>query len=552
MLSSIVVQNFALIDRLTLNFNKGFTVITGETGSGKSILLGALNLILGERADYSVIRDKSIKTIVEANFDIQKYNLKNFFDENELDYLEETIVRREITAQGKSRAFINDTPVSLSVLKDFSERMINIHSQHQTIELRDSHFQLDLLDTLADSVSLRNEYTTLFNQWRKNTKEVSNLIELRSKLLLDADYNAFQANELAELNLEKEDYSKIENELNQLEHAEEIQQSFGYIIEVLSQEGTSGNVLDTFISLKAKMDRVASLHPDLYTLGERIKSVYIEIKDIGEEAITGLDSISADPNQLLALNSKLDKFNQALRKHNVNSQAELLQIFEKFNHSQTNIEEIDLQILELEKLVEILQKQVFEKATELELKRQKAIQPIENEVVGLLEELKLPDSRFVIQLSNLEHLTSKGRNEVHILFTANKGMEPKSIEKAASGGELSRLMLALQYLLSKKKQLPTIIFDEIDTGVSGEVAQRIGNLLAKMGAKMQLLAITHLPQVAGRGQFHWKVQKSHTDEKTLTKVLILDEKQRVEEIARLMSGDNINKAALENAKALMN
>jgi len=552
MLSSIVVQNFALIDRLTLNFNKGFTVITGETGSGKSILLGALNLILGERADYSVIRDKSIKTIVEANFDIQKYNLKNFFDENELDYLEETIVRREITAQGKSRAFINDTPVSLSVLKDFSERMINIHSQHQTIELRDSHFQLDLLDTLADSVSLRNEYTTLFNQWRKNTKEVSNLIELRSKLLLDADYNAFQANELAELNLEKEDYSKIENELNQLEHAEEIQQSFGYIIEVLSQEGTAGNVLDTFISLKAKMDKVASLHPDLSTLSERIKSVYIEIKDIGDEAITGLDSISADPNQLLALNSKLDKFNQALRKHNVNSQAELLQIFEKFNHSQTNIEEIDLQILELEKLVEILQKQVFEKATELELKRQKAIQDIENEVVGLLEELKLPDSRFVIQLSNLEHLTSKGRNEVHILFTANKGMEPKSIEKAASGGELSRLMLALQYLLSKKKQLPTIIFDEIDTGVSGEVAQRIGNLLAKMGEKMQLLAITHLPQVAGRGQFHWKVQKSHTDEKTLTQVLILDEKQRVEEIARLMSGDNINKAALENAKALMN
>ena len=552
MLSSIEVQNFALIDRLTLNFNKGFTVITGETGSGKSILLGALNLILGERADYSVIRDKSIKTIVEANFDIQKYNLKNFFDENELDYLEETIVRREITAQGKSRAFINDTPVSLSVLKDFSERMINIHSQHQTIELRDSHFQLDLLDTLADSVSLRNEYTTLFNQWRKNTKEVSNLIELRSKLLLDADYNAFQANELAELNLEKEDYSKIENELNQLEHAEEIQQSFGYIIEVLSQEGTSGNVLDTFISLKAKMDRVASLHPDLYTLGERIKSVYIEIKDIGEEAITGLDSINADPNQLLALNSKLDKFNQALRKHNVNSQAELLQIFEKFNHSQTNIEEIDLQILELEKLVEILQKQVFEKATELELKRQKAIPPIENEVVVLLEELKLPDSRFVIQLSNLEHLTSKGRNEVHILFTANKGMEPKSIEKAASGGELSRLMLALQYLLSKRKQLPTIIFDEIDTGVSGEVAQRIGNLLAKMGEKMQLLAITHLPQVAGRGQFHWKVQKSHIDEKTLTQVLILDEKQRVEEIARLMSGDNINKAALENAKALMN
>lgn len=552
MLSSIVVQNFALIDRLTLNFNKGFTVITGETGSGKSILLGALNLILGERADYSVIRDKSIKTIVEANFDIHKYNLKNFFDENELDYLEDTIVRREITAQGKSRSFINDTPVSLTVLKDFSERMINIHSQHQTIELRDSNFQLELLDNLADTVLIRNQYTSLFNQWKKNEKELNSLIEQRSKLLLDADYNAFQAKELEELNLEKEDYSKIENELNQLEHAEEIQQSFGFIIEVLSQEGTAGNVLDTFIALKAKMDKVASLHPDLSTLSERIKSVYIEIKDIGEEAITGLDSISADPNQLLTLNSKLDKFNQALRKHNVNSQSELLQIFEKFNHSQTNIEEIDLQIFELEKLGEVIQKQVLEKATELELKRQKAIQPIENEVVGLLEELKLPDSRFIIQLSKLENLTSKGGNEVQILFTANKGIEPKSIEKAASGGELSRLMLSLQYLLSKKKQLPTIIFDEIDTGVSGEVAQRIGNLLAKMGTKMQLLAITHLPQVAGRGQFHWKVQKSLTDEKTLTQVLYLNENQRIEEIARLMSGDNINKAALENAKALMN
>jgi DNA repair protein RecN (Recombination protein N) len=552
MLSSIVVQNFALIDRLSLNFNKGFTVITGETGSGKSILLGALNLILGERADYSVIRDKSLKTIVEANFDIQEYNLQSFFDENELDYLEDTIVRREITAQGKSRAFINDTPVSLAILKEFTERMINIHSQHQTIELRDNHFQLDLLDTLADTMPLRNEYASLFNQWKKNTKEVSNLIELRSKLLLDADYNAFQAKELDELNLEKEDYSKIENELNQLENAEEIQQSFGYIIEALSQEGTAGNVLDTFISLRAKLDKAANLHPDLSILSERIKSVYIEIKDIGDEAIAGLDSVSSDPNQLFVLNAKLDKFNQALRKHNVNDQPELLQIFEKLNLSQSNIEEIDLKINELEKKGAILQKQVFDKALELTIKRKKAIQPIEHEVIALLGELKLPDSKFVIQLSDLETLNVKGQNEVHILFTANKGMEAKSIEKAASGGELSRLMLALQYLLSKKKQLPTIIFDEIDTGVSGEVAQRIGNLLAKMGAKMQLLAITHLPQVAGRGQFHWKVQKSHADEKTLTQVLILEENQRVEEIARLMSGDNINKAALENAKALMN
>jgi DNA repair protein RecN (Recombination protein N) len=552
MLSSIFVQNFALIDRLSLDFNKGFTVITGETGSGKSILLGALNLILGERADYSVIRDKELKTVVEAVFQIEGYQLADFFSENELDYQAETIVRREISAQGKSRAFINDTPVSLTVLKTFSEKMINIHSQHQTIELRDVHFQLDLLDTLAGTLNERNAFTSLFQIWKNKSKELKQLIDKRAKLLLDADFNAFQAKELEELSLDKEDYEKIENELNQLENAEEIKQGFGYVIDALSQEGSQGNILDAFVSLKAKMEKIAGLNETLSELSDRIKSAYIEIKDIGDEAVNGLDTISLDPNLLYALNLKLDKYNQALRKHNVSSQAELVQIFENLNAGQTNIEELEHEIVTLEKNIQVLEKEVSQKALLLEENRKIAIKPIEKEVITLLDELKLPDSKFVFNLLSLESPNGKGINEVQILFTANKGMEPKSIEKAASGGELSRLMLALQYLLSKKKQLPTIIFDEIDTGVSGEVAQRIGHLLSKMGDSMQLLAITHLPQVAGKGQFHWKVQKSHEGVKTLTEVVVLDENQRIEEIARLMSGDNINNAALENAKALMN
>lgn len=552
MLTSIFVQNFALIDRLSLDFNKGFTVVTGETGSGKSILLGALNLILGERADYSVIRDKNQKTIVEANFNVENYELNVFFKENELDFQNETIVRREITSQGKSRAFINDTPVSLSVLREFSEKMINIHSQHQTIELRDGNFQLDMLDTLAGTIQLRSEYTMNFNKWKKYTIELQNLIDKRSKLLLDADYNSFQAREIQELDLDKEDYAKIEFELNQLENAEDVKQGFAYIIDALSQDGSQGNILDTFLILKTKIDKVSNLHPDLITLNERIKSVYIELKDIGYDAVYGLDAISVDPNLLFILNAKLDKYNRVLRKHNVSLQSELVEIFESLNLNQVSIEDIESEISILEKKIVLLEIIVKDKANELEQKRKEAIQPIEKEVVSLLDELKLPDSKFVINLSTLENVNPKGRNEVQFLFTANKGVDPKSIEKAASGGELSRLMLALQYLLSKKKQLPTIIFDEIDTGVSGEVAQKIGNLLSKIGETMQLLAITHLPQVAGKGQHHWKVQKTHEGEKTVTEVVVLDRNQRIEEVARLMSGDNINNAALENAKALMN
>jgi DNA repair protein RecN (Recombination protein N) len=552
MLTSIFVQNFALIDRLSLDFNKGFTVVTGETGSGKSILLGALNLILGERADYSVIRDKNQKTIVEANFNVENYELNVFFKENELDFQNETIVRREITSQGKSRAFINDTPVSLSVLREFSEKMINIHSQHQMIELRDGNFQLDVLDTLAGTNQLRSEYMMNFNKWKKYTIELQNLIDKRSKLLLDADYNSFQAREIQELDLDKEDYAKIEFELNQLENAEDVKQGFAYIIDALSQDGSQGNILDTFLILKTKIDKVSNLHPDLITLNERIKSVFIELKDIGYDAVYGLDAISVDPNLLFILNAKLDKYNRVLRKHNVSLQSELVEIFESLNLNQVSIEDIESEISILEKEIVLLEIIVKDKANELEQKRKEAIQPIEKEVVSLLDELKLPDSKFVINLSTLENVNPKGRNEVQFLFTANKGVDPKSIEKAASGGELSRLMLALQYLLSKKKQLPTIIFDEIDTGVSGEVAQKIGNLLSKIGETMQLLAITHLPQVAGRGQHHWKVQKTHEGEKTVTEVVVLDRNQRIEEVARLMSGDNINNAALENAKALMN
>jgi DNA repair protein RecN (Recombination protein N) len=552
MIRSLSIQNFALIDRLILDFNNGFTVITGETGSGKSILLGALNLILGDRADYSVIRDKDQKTVVEAVFQIKSYQLEDFFNQNELDFLDESIIRREISSQGKSRAFINDTPVSLQVLKELTEKLISINSQHQTIELRDKYFQLDLLDTLADTNHLKKSYSDAFTKWKKALKEKEELEVKRNKMLLDADYNAFQVKELEELNLEKEDFEKIESELNQLENTEDIKHGFAYLIDVLSQEGSQGNVLEQFSVLKSKLDKIESLHPTLMDLSQRVKSIYLEIKDIGEEAIHGLDEISYDPKLIESLSFKMDKFNLALRKHSVTSQAELTAIYSTLSQGQLNIDEIENQIQSLAVQIIEQEKNVRLLAAKLSDERKRIIPEIQSKIVELLDELKLPDSKFVFDIQQSEKLTVTGSDDLQILFTANKGMAPKSIEKAASGGELSRLMLGLQYLLSEKKQLATVIFDEIDTGVSGEVAQRIGNLLNKMGAKMQLLAITHLPQVASKGQNHWKVQKSHQNEVTTTQVVALNQAQRIEEVARLMSGDNINQAALENAKALMN
>lgn len=552
MLHSLYILNFALIEKVTLDFSKGFTVITGETGAGKSILLGALHLILGDRADYSVIRNKEDKTVVEAVFRIQNFDLNAFFNEYELDFNEETIIRREISAQGKSRAFINDTPVQLSVLKELAEKLIHIHSQHHTIDLKNMEFQMELLDVLGDTILLKKEFNTLFTKYKSARLQLNQKEETLKNALLNADYVKFQLDELEKLELNSTNFQEIENELKAIENREDIKLGFSLLIDQLTDEGGATNALNQLIHVKTKLDKTAGIYPQLDALSQRFKETYLELLDIGHEAISNLDDLEVSPAKKELLTSKIDLFNTVLRKHNVLNQEELMEIYSNLSTTQLSLEELELEITEIKNNLKLLEVELTEKAEVLHETRISKALDIQNQLIDLLIELKLPHTQIVFDLAKIDKFSVNGFTDMKLLFSPNKGMIPLPIERAASGGELSRVMLAFQYLISAKKQLPTLIFDEIDTGVSGEVAQKIGNILCKMGDYMQIFAITHLPQVAGKGQNHLKVSKSHETEITTTEVLKLSNQERIEEIARLMSGDNINKAALENAKALMN
>lgn len=549
MLVHLNIQNFALIEEAQLNFQSGFTVITGETGSGKSILLGALNLILGERADYGVIRDKEAKTFVEASFLIKGFGLKDFFNQNDLDFADETVIRREITAQGKSRAFVNDTPVQLNVLKELSEKLVHIHSQHHTLELKNPQFQLDLLDILSDNAALRQTFKKTFLDWRKCNQTLVQKRAVFAKLLQDADYNRFQWEELNQLNLDSEDYESMENELASFEKMEDLKTAFSSINFLISEEN---GISDRLSVLKSNLEKVQHLNPALKVLSERVVASLIELKDIADEAEEQLDNLESNPQRQIELTEKIDVYNRALRKHQVNNQAELVEIFKTLSEAQSSTDELESEIEKLAQQVEKLDADVQKIAAELHKNRVENAPKVSKQLITVLDELKLVDTKIIFDLSVATKMDENGNSSLSLLFSPNPGIAPKPIEKAASGGELSRFMLALQLLLSAKKQLPTLLFDEIDTGVSGEVAQKIGVVLQKMGAKMQVFAITHLPQVAGKGMQHWKVQKVSAKGSTLTEVVELNQNQRIEEIARLMSGENINEAALLNAKALMN
>ncbi len=549
MLVQINIQNFALIASAQLNFKSAFTVITGETGSGKSILLGALNLILGERADYGVIRNQEEKTAVEATFHLQGFGLESFFEMHDLDYMQETIIRREISAQGKSRAFVNDTPVQLAILKELSEKLVHIHSQHDTLALKSNHFQMELLDVLADNTALRTSFKKEFTDWKKLTKKLSDTKAHYAKVLLEADYNQFQWEELNQLNLDKISYANLESELNAVENMEEIKAGFASIVQYVSEERGIGDLLSL---LKSNLDKVKQLHPNLNGLSERIIATLIELKDISEEAEAQLEGLEVDPKRQMELLEKMDQYNRVILKHQVQTQEDLMMIFNELSSSQLDKTALEVEIIHLEKEVENLEIKVQQSAKALHDNRTSKGPEVAQRLVEILTELKLENSVLRFDLEKTEKMDDTGFSKLTILFSPNKGISPKPIEKAASGGELSRFMLALQLLLSAKKQLPTLLFDEIDTGVSGEVAQKIGNVLKQMGEQMQVLAITHLPQVAGKGTHHWKVEKTQSSDQTLTQVRVLTHEERVEEIARLMSGENINEAALANAKALMN
>jgi DNA repair protein RecN (Recombination protein N) len=547
MLSILRISNFALIDYLELNLSNGFSVITGETGSGKSILLHALNLILGERADFSVIGPENTKCFVEAEFQIGE-SFSDFFESNDLDFSPLVFVRREINTQGKSRAFINDTPVSLSILREFSSRMVIIHSQYNTLELKEKEFQLDVLDCLAGLKTELKNYQEKYQNWRRHKNELEKLkteFLNQSKLL---DYNQFQLNELLEINLHLIDYTKMEVELNEIENAEELKSIFHQISESLASES---GVYSQIASLKSSLDRVRINSSKLAELKLRIQSLLPELKDITEEADQFLEELSVNPQRQEELTNALDQYNRVISKHQKRTQQELLEYQSELENMVDHSGDLQDKIEKLEITVQ----QEFDDATilagVLHSKRVNAVHSISISIQTILSELNLKDTLLFFQLRDLGHLNLLGTTEIDLLFSANKGIAPISIEKAASGGELSRVMLALQKLISEKRQLPTMIFDEIDTGVSGEVAHKMASLLGSMSSQTQLVAITHLPQVAAKAKQHAKVSKFQKGDRVISKVQWLNETEKIEEIARLMSGEKITDAAIQNAKNLI-
>lgn len=548
MLRSLRIDNFVLIDRVEIDFHKGFTIVTGETGSGKSILLNALNLILGERADFSVIGPAKDKAVVEAEIDISSFDLKQFFEQNDLDFFDKTIIRREIYKQGRSRAFINDTPVGLNQMKEFAAGLIHIHSQYNTLDLKSKEYQLYVLDVLSDNLPLRKQHAINYADWTRLRKRLNELKAKFNELVAAKDYNDFQLQELIELDLDSNDFSEIERKLSLASNAEEIQELYGAVVNVLEAES---GILDQINSLTASLTRKKELDSSISEIYERLISVKIELQDILSEAENRGEAIGVSEEDIQLLSEKIDNYNRILTKHNLQSQEELSQLRDELSGESESTENLRTEIESLEKQVIEKQSELESLASELHKVREHSVKEIEFALQEKLAQLKLEGTILEFRITELNELSEFGKDQIEIYFSPNKGSEPVPVHKAASGGELSRVMLALQELMSQKVQLKTVLFDEIDTGVSGDVAQRIGDTLKSMGSKMQVIAITHLPQVAARGEDHYKVSKSEVGGRVQTSVYHLTPEQRVEEVARLMSGDKINEAALENAKALM-
>ncbi len=549
MLCTLRIQNFALIDQIELNFNAGYSVITGETGSGKSILLAALNLILGERADFSVIGPASDKAIVEAEFSIQGFHLTEYFKVNDLDFEELTVIRREINTSGKSRAFINDTPVSLNVLKELTSSLVNIHSQYNTLELKSRSYQLEIVDTLGDLKQEVAHFEKLYKSLSSASSELKRLNDALSLSIQQQDYNSFQLRELEELNLERTNFEALELELSKAENSEGIVAALQSIEGVVEGEN---QVLDRLRVVKSSLDKMKGVDKDVDELASRLYSTMIELTDIASDAQRFAELVEIDPEKLIELTALVNRFNHALKKHNMSDQAELLDYKNQLESSVVGVSDLQSEIEKLTEKVNKQQAEVEQAAKQLHTARLKAIEPISQAIQAILVDLKLPNTKLEFKLTERADLTASGCTDIVLNFSANLGIETVPIEKAASGGELARVMLALQKLISEKRLLPTVLFDEIDTGVSGDVAQKIGTLLQKMGEHFQLFAISHLPQVAAKASHHFRVEKEIVNNRTITRVAVLNQQERVEEIARLMSGELITDAAIENAKALMN
>ena len=549
MLNRLLIKNYALIDQLDINLSAGLNMLTGETGAGKSIILGALSLILGQRAESKYFFNQEKKCVIEGFFDIKDYLLKDYFDEFDLDYEDETILRREITADGKSRAFINDTPVNLSILKGLGERLIAIHSQHATLEINTEEFQFMTLDSVGNNTALLAQYQETFKQYKETHKQLIALEEEMKQAQTEADYHQFLFDELASAKLAIDEQEELEQEQNQLSHAEEIKRSLLSAHFLLSEQDQP--IIQALKEALQQIQQAERFVPHLKELTERLQSSLIEIKDIAEEIEQTERGVLFDEERLIVVNDRLSLLFQLQQKHHVSQVADLIQIREEINTKLAKQASNDEELTQLTIRYQQLEQACQDLAAQLHQSREKAIPIVQKEVTHVLHEVGMPNSTLQIQLAPASQLRAFGSDTIQFLFSANKGMQPQPMSKVASGGELSRLMLSIKSLVAKTTALPTMIFDEIDTGISGEVALKVGQVMEDMAQYLQVIAITHLPQIASKGNTHYQVYKTDTASITRTHMRQLTEEERVIELAQMLSGSNPGEAAIQHAKELL-
>ena len=548
MLSRIYIQNFALIDQLEINFKKGLQVITGETGAGKSIILGALRLILGERADSKSISDFSTKSVVEAEFKISE-SLKIFFEENDLDFEEDTIIRREILPSGKSRAFVNDVPVTLDVLKELSERLIDIHSQFETSQLFSEEYQFKIIDGLSENKNLIETYQNDYFEFQRKQRELEKLKNTLSEGNKESDYKLFLLEELEAAQLETVNYELLQSQISLAENKGAISELLAQIFARTDQEEVG--LFDGFYDVKNKLSRVADLSLQFSELNARLEENYVEFKDILFQLQNEAEKLDANPEDLLVLQEQNDKINALFLKHKVSDIEDLLKIKEELSLEKNSFEDIENKIAQLEKEIAEASQSLLKKAEILSKNRKKTAPVFVEKVESLLHQLGLEKAKVQVELSSTREFGKFGTEKIQLLFQANAGFALKPIQNAISGGERSRVMLSIKKLMAENAELPTLILDEIDTGVSGRIADEMGNVMQEMAENMQLIVITHLAQVAAKGNDNYKVQKSDIEGKTQTRIFPLNQEEKLTEIAQLLSGSKITDAAILQAKELM-
>ena len=550
MITSLSIKNFALIEKLDIRFSKGFSIITGETGAGKSILLGALGLVLGKRADLSSLKNNEEKCVIEAHFDIEKYNLKSFFEVNDLDYDTNTSIRREILVSGKSRAFINDTPVNLAVLQELSTFLLDIHSQHQTQELSEEAMQFKIIDAVANNEVLISNYASNLKSFKKVSAILKQKLDALQATKNEQEYNNYLLNELVSANFKLGDLELLEATFEKLNNVEFIKEQLSKALAIMTDEqlGITSNLSE----LKLALSKIAPFSEEYKVASARINSVSIEINDIEKEVEQLAETIVTNPQELEITNQRLQFLYTLLKKHQVKTVDELLEIQQNLDSKLVSVATLELEIEKLIADVAVLESKLNSDAAAIHSNRIKIVPELISKLTQILEQVGMANARFDIQIINKNAFLSNGKDEVVFMFSANKGADFGVMKKVASGGELSRIMLAVKAILAEYSNLPTLIFDEIDTGVSGDVANKMGDIMKIMSTKMQLFSITHLPQIAAKGQDHFKVFKIDVNNKTQSELKLLSPEERVIEIAQMVSGATISESALSHARELLN